>query len=121
MSLSRRKGVIFVFDDEAAFRDSLQDAFEDSGYFVLPARSGTEALARMHRFSGHAIAIIDLNMPGMDGWELIETMRADEELAHIPIFVVSSQEGQPVQGADRVFRKPLVLDELLRAVQELMP
>lgn len=120
MATARRKGTIFIADDESAFRESIQDALEDLGYLVLPARGGVEALARMHGFSGNGLAIVDLNMPEMDGWELIENMRADANLAHIPIVVVSSHGREPVAGADRHLGKPLRLNELLRTVQELM-
>jgi two-component system, OmpR family, copper resistance phosphate regulon response regulator CusR len=113
------RGIVFVADDENAFRDSLQDALEDKGYLVLPARSGAEALARMHGFSGSALAIVDLNMPGMDGWELIDTMRKDVALADIRIVVVSSNELRPIDGADRQLQKPLRLKDLLRTVEEL--
>lgn len=117
---STHRGVIFTANDEAGFRDNVQDALEDAGYLVLAARNGLEALARMRGFSGPALAIIDLNMPGMGGSELIEKMRADSDLACIPILVVSAQEDEGVKGADRVLRKPVALDDLLRTVQELI-
>ncbi len=120
MSSSRHKGVVFLADDDADLRENLQDALEDAGYLVLPARSGTEALARMRGLSGAALAIVDLNMPGMDGWELISAMRADKELASIPVLVISSHGRDPVKGANGFLRKPLALKELLRAVQELL-
>lgn len=119
MAASTNKGIIFIAEDEATFRAILQEALEDSGYLVLPARSGTEALARMHGFSGSALAIVDLNMPGMNGWELIEAMRADDDLKHIRILVVSSCDPPPIQGADRMLQKPLKLKDLLRTVAEL--
>jgi CheY-like chemotaxis protein len=119
VATSSHKGLIFIADDEATFRGSIQDALEDRGYLVLSARSGSEALARMHGFTGAALAIVDLNMPGMNGWELIETMRADENLAQVRILVVSSHAGEPIQGADRLLQKPLKLKDLLRTVEEL--
>lgn len=117
---AQRRGTIFIADDEPTFRESIQDALEDVGYLVLPARGGIEALARMHGFSGNGLAIVDLNMPEMDGWELIENMRADKNLAHIPIVVVSSHGRDSATLADRHLEKPLRLGELLRTVQELM-
>jgi CheY-like chemotaxis protein len=113
------KGLVFVADDEATFRGSIQDALEDRGYLVLSARNGTEALARMYGFHGAALAIVDLNMPGMNGWELIATMRAHENLAGVRILVVSSHAGEPIEGVDRLLQKPLKLKDLLRTVEEL--
>ncbi len=114
------KGVIFIAEDEPAVLESMQDALEDAGYLVLPGRDGHEALARMHGVSGASLAIVDLTMPGMDGWDLITRMRADKDLAHIPILVVSSHGRDPIKGADRLLRKPLTLKDLLRAVEELL-
>lgn len=113
--------IIFLADDDHDLRESLQDALEDAGYVVLPARSGTEALARMRGISMASLAIVDLNMPDMDGWELISTMRADQHLSTIPILVISSHGRESVTGVERFFRKPLVLTDLLRTVQELLP
>lgn len=120
MTWSTHRGVIFAADDEAGFRENIQDALEDAGYLVLSARNGSEALARMRGIWGPSLAIVDLNMPDMNGWELIEKMRADRELACIPILVVSSQGNEPVRGADRLLRKPVAIEDLLRNVQELM-
>lgn len=114
------KGVVFVADDEDALRDSTQDILEDAGYLVLSARNGTEALARMRGISGPAVAVIDLVMPGMDGWHLIEAMRADKNLAVIAVIVLTAHDGRdPVKGADRVIRKPYKPSELVGAVQDL--
>lgn len=119
MTPRTHKGVVFVADDEDAVRYSAQDILEEEGYLVLSARSGTEALARMRGIFGPSVAIVDLVMPGMNGWDLIEVMRADQELQHIPIIVLSGQGPKPIQGADRVMRKPYKAPELVRAVQEL--
>jgi CheY-like chemotaxis protein len=120
VSWTTHRGVIFAADDEPGFRENVQDALEDAGYLVLGARNGIEALARMRGISGPAVAIVDLNMPGMSGWELIEKMRSSRDLANIPILVVSSAGGEPIKGADRLLRKPIALEDLLRTVQELM-
>lgn len=116
---STHKGVVFVADDEDALRDSTQDLLEDAGYLVLSARSGTEALARMRGISGPAVAIVDLVMPGMDGWDLIEAMQANNDLKRIPIIVLSAQGRDPIKGADRIMRKPYKATELVGAVREL--
>jgi two-component system, chemotaxis family, sensor histidine kinase and response regulator PixL len=114
------RGVIFTADDEPGVRENLQDALEDAGYLVLSARDGKEALARMRGTWGPSLAIVDLNMPTMSGWELIERMRSDRELSCIPILVLSANGNEPVRGADRLLRKPVTIEELLRNVQELL-
>jgi CheY-like chemotaxis protein len=113
------RGIVFVTDDEDAFRDSTKDLLQDSGYLVLSARTGTEALARMRGIVGPAVALLDLVMPGMDGWHLIRTMRADADLRRIPIVVLSAHVGESVEGADRVLRKPYNVTTLLETLEEL--
>jgi adenylate cyclase len=119
MESGRYKGVVFVTDDDDEWRESVRELLEQQGFIVLDARSGGEALARMRGISGPAVAIIDLVMPGIDGWELIETIRADRDLKRIPIIVISAHAIEPVEGADRVLAKPVVPSELLRHVVEL--
>jgi CheY-like chemotaxis protein len=120
MPLTAHKGVIFLAEDDTDVRENFEDALEDAGYLVLPARSGLEALARMRGLSSRAIAIVDLNMPDMSGTELIARMRTEKELAAIPILAISADAREPVAGANRFLRKPLELKELLRSVQELL-
>jgi CheY-like chemotaxis protein len=118
---STHKGVIFLAEDDTDVRENFEDALEDAGYLVLPARSGIEALARMRGLSSRAVAVVDLNMPDMNGSELIAAMRGEKDLASIPILAISADAREPVAGADRFLRKPFELKELLRSVHELLP
>lgn len=120
MPHSTHKGVIFLAEDDTDVRENFEDALEDAGYLVLPARSGTEALARMRGMSSGAVAIVDMNMPDMNGAELISTMRAEKGLAQIPILAISAHAKEPIAGADLFMRKPFELKELLRAVHQLL-
>jgi CheY-like chemotaxis protein len=120
MSPPVHRAVVFVAEDDDDLRDGMQGLLEDEGFLVLGARNGAEALARMRGISGSAIAVIDLVMPGMDGWELIAAMRGDAELKRVPIIVVSGQrDRKPISGVDRIFEKPCAATELVRAVKEL--
>jgi CheY-like chemotaxis protein len=118
------KGVIYLVDDDAELLATLQETLEGHGYFVLPARDGVEALARMQGGYGKSLAIVDLKMPRMDGFELISRMRASEKLAGIPIVAMSSMfgscPGHSVEGADRLMPKPCEVPKLLRTIDELM-
>ncbi len=112
------KGVVIVADDEEASRATTEDLLQDAGYLVLAARNGNEALSRMRGITGPAVAVVDLVMPGMDGFDLINSIVKDPELKRIPIIVVTGQIREPV-GAARVLRKPLKVNDLLKAVNEL--
>jgi len=112
-------GIVFVADDEPELREATTRVLEHTGYLVLPARDGLEALARMHGISGRALAIIDLSMPKMNGVELIRRMRADARLSYIPILVITSSEVATVDGADLLLHKPFLPSTLLDAVRAL--
>lgn len=113
------RGVLFVFDDEDAYRESIEELFEDQGYLVLAARNGSEALARMRGMTIPSVAIVDLNMPGMNGWELIEQMKQDPKLKAIPIIVLTANSKAVVDGASYVFAKPYSIEKLLQLVDTL--
>jgi CheY-like chemotaxis protein len=120
MTTNTHKGTLFIVDDEVEFRASIQEALEEAGYFVLTASEGNEALVHMSGISGPALAIVDLHMPGMNGWQLISTMRATKGLDHIPILVVTSRIYETVKGANRTLRKPVPLKKLLQNIKELI-
>ncbi len=73
----------------------------------------------MRGYSGQAVAIVDLVMPGMDGWHLIDIMRASTDLSRIPIIVLSVHVREPIAGADLMMKKPYVPAELVAAVRNL--
>jgi len=114
------QGIVFVVENDDLSRESTTATFEQAGYLILPARDGEEALSRMRGVNFPAVAIVDLRMPGMAGRDLIATMRDDEELAHIPIVVLSAYARDAlVPGAARIFHKPCEARELVEVVGEL--
>lgn len=124
VSWRSHRGVIFLVDDDSEFLGTVQEALEENGYYVLPARDGVEALARMQGLTGKRLAIVDLIMPRMDGWQLIAQMKADAKLSSIPIVAISSEvtlkQGPPATGATRLLPKPFELPKLLHAIDELL-
>lgn len=112
------EGKVFVIDDDDDLRESLAEALEDEHFLVLPGRNGHEALSRMRGVLPPRVAVVDLAMPDMNGWQLVETMKSDPKLAEIPVIILSGHGEVDVPGAERVFAKPVELDELLDAVRE---
>jgi DNA-binding response OmpR family regulator len=109
---------ILIVDDDAAIRESLRDALADEGYDVIVAADGRQALAQMS--PRPALILVDLMMPELDGWELIDELRRTAPLADIPVCVLSAiaTHAPPKTGA--VLRKPVNLDELLATVERLL-
>lgn len=119
-------GILIVVEDDDDLRSWMEQLLQDEGYLVLPAREGAEALERMRGvargYARRVAAIVDLDMPGVNGWELIARMRGDLELREIPVLVVSGHDARPPQGqVVRVLQKPCRRPELLAAVACLIP
>ena len=80
---------ILVVDDDDDFREGLCAVLEQAGYPVEQAPSGEQALLRIAD-EAPGIVLLDLKMPGIDGWGVMERMRADPRSASIPILVLSA-------------------------------
>ncbi len=81
--------VILVADDSSSIRKFVTFALRELGYRVVTAADGMEALERLP--SEHVDLIItDLNMPNVDGFEFIRTLRETEEYRWIPVIILSS-------------------------------
>ncbi len=109
-------GPVLVVDDDDAIRESMCDLLADEGYPVLAARNGREALDVLHH-EHPSLLVIDLTMPEMNGWQLIDAIHADAALSQIPVLVMTAASPD---GADlpalRLLRKPLRAQTLLAVV-----
>ncbi len=114
---------ILVVEDDADARETLALVLEGEGFEVAMAADGAEALRYLRECPLPCLILLDLMMPGMNGWEFRRQQRRDPELAAIPVLVVSAVADQPgaapaLDAAD-VLRKPLDLQVLLEKVDTL--
>jgi two-component system, chemotaxis family, chemotaxis protein CheY len=114
---------ILVVDDDPDILDALSEILEAEGYHVHRARNGREALQRMDQgASAPDLILLDLMMPGMDGWEFARILQP-----HLrpPIVVLSADRnvGPKAQeiGAVGWLAKPFELGELLSLVRRSVP
>jgi signal transduction histidine kinase len=100
------KGKVLVVDDDPGVRNYLCQLLRESGYEVIAAPDGQAALtaAKTHRPD---LITMDLAMPVMDGHTAIVNLRADPELQHIPIMVISAVPGWEAAGGDLAMGKPI--------------
>ena len=81
--------VIMVVDDSSAIRTFVMFALRASGYTVVQAQDGMDALEKLSR--AHVdLVITDLNMPKLDGFGLVRALREDREYSNVPIIILSS-------------------------------
>src|SRR5439155_21815862 len=93
------RGTVLVVEDEEAVRGLVREVLELAGYRVLDAASGDEALVALLRSEGPIDALVtDLRMPGMDGIELTERIRAARP--GLPTVVISAYADTPVNSED---------------------
>ena len=81
---------ILVIEDEAMVARMLAETLEIAGYIPLMASTGEEGVALATREAPHLI-LLDLMLPGMDGFEVVESIRGSVRTAHIPVMVVSAR------------------------------
>jgi CheY-like chemotaxis protein len=112
----KRASTVLVVDDEEGLCETLRDVFEDEGYSVRTVSNGRDALRVLRAMKVKpCVVILDLLMPILDGNAVYEAMKADPDLAKIPIVISTSDPSQAPSGA-LIMRKPIALDVLLAAV-----
>lgn len=113
---------LLIIDDNDGLVDLLLRYFTGYTYQVIAAYSGEEGLRKAEEFPPDAI-IMDLMMPGMDGWELLQRLRTKSEMQHIPVIicsVINDPELAYSLGASHFIAKPFNKETLLAALQELL-
>ncbi len=107
---------VLLVDDDRNMRVTVAAALETEGYRVQVAENGAQALALMHGRRPEAI-LLDLSMPVMSGWELLEAVHEARELREIPVVVLSAMRAPAgVEHLD----KPVSLDDLLATLDRLL-
>lgn len=113
---------LLLIEDEDTMRDLTATALELEGYTVRQAADGAAGveMARRHRPD---LILCDVMMPGMDGYEVLATLRADPALAPVPFIFLTAKGDKKdlrqgmVSGADDYLTKPVAIDELLAAIR----
>src|SRR5258707_6915510 len=102
---------VLLVDDEDSLRKVMRDLLERDGYVVTEARDGVQALDQVDRV-GPDIIVLDLNLPGLDGYGVLSHLRSRPATASIPVIVLTAKgdEDNEVRvfelGADDFLTKP---------------
>ena len=109
---------ILVVDDDDDFRETLTEVLSEAGYPVQQAANGEAALARAQE-ELPGIVLLDLKMPVLDGWGVMERMRQDSKMSAIPILILSAygfEWESELLGAQGYIPKSVGMDEILERV-----
>ena len=124
---------VLIVDDDEPIRESLQDAMRDAGYAIVKVADGEDALDVLRATPYHAVVLIDLMMPGMNGQSVLHILEKDTELAQRHAWIVMSADHVGLgripselckQLSLTLVKKPFDMDELLATIAqraELLP
>ena len=109
---------VLVVDDDIDILTALTMTLQSEGHAVYAARNGEEALRVLERGDRPDVVVLDLMMPVMNGFELLDVLRADPRWARLPVVVLSANRGYSHEdlGVLRMLRKPFELDDLFAAI-----
>ncbi|MBE9248692.1 hybrid sensor histidine kinase/response regulator [Dolichospermum sp. LEGE 00240] len=122
---SQSPKVILVVDDAISLRQTLCLTLQKAGYQVLQAQNGVEALEQLHLHPEIEVIISDLEMPRMNGFELLSHIRQNRDLARKPVIVLTSRSAEKHRqlayelGANSYLTKPYLEHEFLSTLESL--
>ncbi|MFN8598355.1 MAG: GAF domain-containing protein, partial [Anaerolineae bacterium] len=120
-------GKVLVVDDDRDTRDLLQAALETRGFVVVLTSSGKRA-TMLARVEEPDLILLDLKLPGMDGYEVLQRLKSSPDTADIPVMVITGsltdeevkQKKVLALGAARFFTKPFAVDDLVSEIDTLV-
>jgi DNA-binding response OmpR family regulator len=117
---------VVCIEDEPEMIDLVRLILAGKGFEVIGADGGVEGLETVRREKPDLI-LLDLMMPDMDGWEVYQRVKADKELQHIPVVVVTAKAqsidkvlGLHIAKVDDYITKPFGPQELLESVEKIL-
>lgn len=116
---------VLVVDDSLTIRKVLSRLLEREGYQVILAKDGMDALQKLQEVIPEII-LTDIEMPGMDGFELVRNIKADQRFLHVPLIMISSRTAQKHRqlaeslGVDLFLGKPVQEDVLIAQIANLI-
>jgi CheY-like chemotaxis protein len=122
---ARDQLLVLVVDDYDDSREMYAEFFELSGFQVAQARDGAQSLQKALELVPDVI-LMDLALPGMDGWEAIRQLRANARTKHIPVVALTGHDlkdataGTDVPGWDSLVTKPCLPENLVEEVQRVL-
>ena len=108
-----------MIDDDPAVRQFVGATLRDQGFAVAAAADGAEGLALAWAERPAAI-VLDLLMPGLDGFAVLEHLRADARTEHVPVVVFSAKALTPTEKRWLTERSAALLQETPSAVQDVL-
>ena len=122
---ARKKNIVMVVDDSLTVRRVTQRFLQREGYQVILAKDGVDALEKLQDVKPD-VMLVDIEMPRMDGFDLIRNVRSDSRVSQTPIIMITSRTASKHRnyamelGANEYYGKPFQETQLLESIEELV-
>jgi HAMP domain-containing protein/CheY-like chemotaxis protein/signal transduction histidine kinase len=113
--------ILLIVEDDVNFARILIDMAQQHGFKVITAQNGSTGLALAQQFQPSAV-LLDIRMPEMDGWTVLDRLKHDPNTRHIPVHIMSVEEGQQRSlqlGAIAYLQKPLTSETISEALVKI--
>ena len=118
------KASILIVDDQEANVTLLEQMLRGAGYVSVTSTRDPRAVCELHRKNRYSLIVLDLQMPGLDGFQVMEGLKAIESNGYLPVLVQTAQPGHKLRalkaGAKDFVSKPFDLAEVLLRVHNLL-
>lgn len=121
------KSVILIVEDDRFLLTLLCDRFKKEGFLVIEAQDGQSGLAKIKSNPRPHIVLLDIGLPVMDGLEVLDKIRKDEEIKNIPVVVLSNferesdiQKAKDLGAKDYMVKVYFTPGEIVEKVKKIM-
>ena len=118
------KARILIVDDMEDNLLMLETALREAGYCAVSSTQEPRAVHEMHRKNDYDLILLDLQMPGMDGFEVMESLKEFERDGYLPVLAVTAEPGHKLKalqyGAKDFISKPYDIDEIRARVRNMV-
>jgi signal transduction histidine kinase len=115
---------ILIVDDQEANIAMLEQMLREAGYISITSTNVSSEVFELHRTNRYDLILLDLQMPGMDGFQVMQALKVIEADAYIPVLVITAQPGQKLSaligGAKDFVSKPFDMGEVLVRVHNML-
>lgn len=115
---------ILIVDDQASNVSLLEQLLGDTGYTQVSSTTEPLEVCALHRKNGYDLILLDLQMPGMDGFQVMEGLKAGNTDSYLPVIVLTAQPGHKLRalqaGAKDFIGKPLDLIEVKTRIHTML-
>lgn len=115
---------ILIVDDQQTNINLLEQVLRQAGYTRVTATMDPQQVCALHRAHGYDLILLDLQMPGMDGFQVIESLKTNEADSYLPVLVITAQPGHKLRalqaGAKDFVSKPFDLVEVRTRIRNML-